>query len=68
MRPLAFAAGLGAALGGGGAFLVSLTGQPFWEEGHDFEGYFLGQKVNLKKKDQEPDGAAAGAAAGAGQG
>lgn len=64
LRPLAFAAGLGAALGGGGAFLVSLTGQPYWEEGHDFEGYFLGQKVNLKKKGDGAEGVAAGAGQG----
>ncbi len=50
MRPVLFAAALGAALGSSGALGVSMLGQPFWEEGHDFEGYFLGSKINLKAK------------------
>ncbi|KAG2492420.1 hypothetical protein HYH03_009363 [Edaphochlamys debaryana] len=49
LRPLAFAAGLGAVLGGSGAAALQALGAPFWEEGHDFEGYWFGSKINLKK-------------------
>ncbi|GLC47314.1 hypothetical protein PLESTF_001092000 [Pleodorina starrii] len=53
VRPVMFASALGAALGSSGALAVSMLGQPFWEEGHDFEGYFLGQKINMKAKVQQ---------------
>ncbi|GIL88149.1 hypothetical protein Vretimale_14064 [Volvox reticuliferus] len=53
VRPIMFASVLGAALGSSGALAVSMLGQPFWEEGHDFEGYFLGSKVNLKAKPKQ---------------
>ncbi|KAG2430192.1 hypothetical protein HXX76_010291 [Chlamydomonas incerta] len=64
-RPLAFAAALGAALGGASALGVQALGVPFWEEGHDFEGYFFGSKVNLRKEREErgKKGRAAGAEA-----
>ncbi|GLI61640.1 hypothetical protein VaNZ11_004063 [Volvox africanus] len=55
VRPVMFASVLGAALGGSGALAVSMLGQPFWEEGHDFEGYFLGSKVNLKAKQKQAE-------------
>jgi hypothetical protein len=49
-RPIAFAALLGSALGASSGFAVQALGQPFWEDGHDFEGYFFGQAINLKIK------------------
>ena len=45
---------------------VQALGVPFWEEGHDFEGYFFGSKVNLRKEREEREkmGKAAGTGAG----
>ncbi|GFR50912.1 hypothetical protein Agub_g13230 [Astrephomene gubernaculifera] len=52
-RPVAFGALLGAALGASCGLALTALGQPYWEEGHDFEGFFLGSKVNLKTKRKE---------------
>ncbi|KXZ44904.1 hypothetical protein GPECTOR_61g857 [Gonium pectorale] len=53
LRPVLFAAALGAAMGAASAGAVAALGAPYWEEGHDFEGYFLGTKINLKKQSQQ---------------
>lgn len=58
-RPIGFAALLGAGMGASSAYAVQALGEPFWTEGHDFEGYFLGQRVNWKAK-EETVAAAAG--------
>lgn len=55
VRPVMFASALGAALGSSGAFAVSMLGQPYWEEGHDFEGYFFGSKLNFKEKPKKAE-------------
>lgn len=46
---MVFGAALGTLLGATGASIIQSLGVPFWETGHDFEGWFFGQKVNLKK-------------------
>ena len=52
LRPTLFGVVLGGALGGLAAYGQQAAGIPFWDESHDFEGFFLGQKVNRKKVDE----------------
>jgi len=48
-RPAAFGMMLGGMLGGAGPAVQQSFGEPFWDESHDFEGWFLGGVINLKE-------------------
>eukprot|EP00798_Chlamydomonas_sp_ICE-L_P006424 gene6424-3050_t len=49
-RTTAFGVLLGTMLGSAGAYPTQFFGVPFWDETHDFEGYFLGTKIDLRTK------------------
>lgn len=61
-RTTLFGVLLGGAMGAAGAYPTQYFGLPHWDESHDFEGYFLGSRVNLKKKDGSTEIVEAGAA------
>ncbi|KAG1673871.1 hypothetical protein FOA52_012896 [Chlamydomonas sp. UWO 241] len=67
LRPIAFGMLLGGAMGGSGTAALQSAGMPLWDHSHDFEGWFLGSRINLKQEFEpaEPSSSALDATAAA---